>query len=438
METGEYKFKGQGIIITQKGTLEDNIVISEEEILKEINRRKNKPKKQKRKKIEIIDKFYATTQFDGKPIYKTEKMEQILKQDELNLQNKFKKEHNKEAHSQVNNINKKYFDSQYEQYQESYSKSQLNSKISNINNNTNKDINIRYKDLGDKRYNYDKALYEKFDSDDPCCRPSGSSRPITYINTCDYIFDEPNNNIFNKYLYDRWMTTLILNCFIILLDLFLVISGFMLYKDQKEVVDFMNNSKPNIIQIDTNRNILDILNINDNIDKNKIDENEEDQKEEKNDIINENVLEVEQQINNKNDLNDFILLKNSNINNINNDNNKNNENNLENEHKVEEEINNKENINENKEENNNIDQNLNFEAKKENVEEKEIGEIDEINDVLPENIKKNENLCKIVISLSSDEMNILNNSGNEIDNILSNLEKSFNCCLFNSKYSVSF
>ena len=83
----------------------------------------------------------------------------------------------------------------------------------------------------------------------------------------------------------------------------------------------------------------------------------------------------------------------------------------------------------NDDENNNIDQNLNFEAKKENVEEKEIGEIDEINDVLPENIKKNENLCKIVISLSSDEMNILNNSGNEIDNILSNLEKSFNCCI---------
>ena len=157
---------------------------------------------------------------------------------------------------------------------------------------------IRYKDLGDKRYNYDKALYEKFDSDDPCCRPSGSSRPITYINTCDYIFDEPNNNIFNKYLYDRWMTTLILNCFIILLDLYLVISGFMLYKDQKEVVDFMNNSKPNIIQIDTNRNNLDILNINDNIDKNKIDENEEDQKEEnKYDIIKK---EIDNDVDNNN------------------------------------------------------------------------------------------------------------------------------------------
>ena len=157
---------------------------------------------------------------------------------------------------------------------------------------------IKYKDLGDKRYNYDKVLYEKFDSDDPCCRTSGSSRPISYINTCDYIFDEPNNNISNKYLYDRWMTTLILNCFIILFDLFLIISGFMLYKDQKEEVDFINNSKPKIIQIDTNRNNLDILNINDNIDKNKIDENEEDQKEEiKNDIIKK---EIDNDIDNNN------------------------------------------------------------------------------------------------------------------------------------------
>ena len=157
---------------------------------------------------------------------------------------------------------------------------------------------IKYKDLGDKRYNYDKTLYEKFDSDDPCCRTSGSSRPISYINTCDYIFDEPNNNISNKYLYDRWMTTLILNCFIILFDLFLIISGFMLYKDQKEEVDFINNSKPKIIQIDTNRNNLDILNINDNIDKNKIDENEEDQKEEiKQDI---NKKEIDNDIDNNN------------------------------------------------------------------------------------------------------------------------------------------
>ena len=89
METGEYKFKGQGIIITQKGALEENIDINEEEIMKEINRRKNKPKKEKRKRYEILDKFYAITEFEGKPIYKTEKMEQLQKQYEYNQQQKY-------------------------------------------------------------------------------------------------------------------------------------------------------------------------------------------------------------------------------------------------------------------------------------------------------------------------------------------------------------
>ena len=89
METGEYKFKGQGIIITQKGALEEKVDINEEEILKEINRRKNKPKKEKRKRYEILDKFYAITEFEGKPIYKTEKMEQLQKQYEYNQQLKY-------------------------------------------------------------------------------------------------------------------------------------------------------------------------------------------------------------------------------------------------------------------------------------------------------------------------------------------------------------
>jgi len=57
--------------------------------LKEINRRKNKPKKEKRKRYEILDKFYAITEFEGKPIYKTEKMEQLQKQYEYNQQLKY-------------------------------------------------------------------------------------------------------------------------------------------------------------------------------------------------------------------------------------------------------------------------------------------------------------------------------------------------------------
>ena len=89
MDTGEYKFRGQGIAITQSGALEEKIEINEEEILKEINRRKNKPKKEKRKKYEILAKFYASTEFEGKPVIKTEKMEQLQKQYEYNQQQKY-------------------------------------------------------------------------------------------------------------------------------------------------------------------------------------------------------------------------------------------------------------------------------------------------------------------------------------------------------------
>ena len=190
MATGEYKFQGQGIAITQCGNIENNVVFNEEEIMKEIDRRKNKPKKQKRKIIEIIDKFYAITQFDGMPIYKTEKMEQILKQDELNLQNKFKKEYNKEAHSQVNDINKKYFDSQYEQYKESYSKSKLNSKISNIN--------IRYKDLQinlEPKDTFSKIIFDKINT--------LRTNPQSYIKTIEeskknIIIDNRGRLIYNN------------------------------------------------------------------------------------------------------------------------------------------------------------------------------------------------------------------------------------------------
>ena len=80
MDTGEYKFRGQGIVITQAQVPAGKIVISEEDILKEINRRKNKPKKTKKRRYEVLDRFYAITEFDGKPIKKIEKVEQQQKQ----------------------------------------------------------------------------------------------------------------------------------------------------------------------------------------------------------------------------------------------------------------------------------------------------------------------------------------------------------------------
>ena len=89
MDTGEYKFRGQGVVITQGEVPESKVIISEEEILKEIMRRKNKPRKQKKKRYEVLDRFYAITEFDGKPIKTIEKVEHQQKGYSYEEQQKF-------------------------------------------------------------------------------------------------------------------------------------------------------------------------------------------------------------------------------------------------------------------------------------------------------------------------------------------------------------
>ena len=180
METGEYKFKGQGIIITQKGSLEGNLEISEEEILKEINRRKNKPKKEKRKKYEILDKFYAVTEYEGKPIYKTEKMEQMEKQYEYNQQQKYSSSAKGSAAFNMNsgsniindNNNAQMNQMQFSQFEQSHSQSESQ----NINNSSI-NYSLKYKNLDISMQpsdNFSKALFSQINKI--------RSNPQSYIN----------------------------------------------------------------------------------------------------------------------------------------------------------------------------------------------------------------------------------------------------------------
>jgi hypothetical protein len=180
METGEYKFKGQGIIITQKGSLEGNLEISEEEILKEINRRKNKPKKEKRKKYEILDKFYAVTEYEGKPIYKTEKMEQMEKQYEYNQQQKYSASSKGSAAFNMNsgstiindNNNAQMNQMQFSQFEQSHSQSESQ----NINNSSI-NYSLKYKNLDTSMQpsdNFSKALFSQINKI--------RSNPQSYIN----------------------------------------------------------------------------------------------------------------------------------------------------------------------------------------------------------------------------------------------------------------
>jgi hypothetical protein len=168
-------------------------------------------------------------------------------------------------------------------------------------------IYIKYKDLGDKRYSYDNDIYKRFGSDDPCFVSSGSDKPTSYIHSCDYIFEEPNEGISRKYLYDRWLTTLVLSCLIFVFNICLSIFGFSLYKDKSEEFEPINTSVPNALQINTNthnNNNLVLLNENSQEDKNdelkQKDLNDKEMDVSKNHINNEDNELIKKDIDNKN------------------------------------------------------------------------------------------------------------------------------------------
>ena len=109
---------------------------------------------------------------------------------------------------------------------------------------------IRYKDLGKKQYNYNSDYYKSYnryndkDEDENLCKlqdrdnPTGpyslGSQDITLINNkinlqsdCKNLFCVPKEDTKNKNVYDRWLTALILACFVLLCDLGLAFFGFM-------------------------------------------------------------------------------------------------------------------------------------------------------------------------------------------------------------------
>ena len=107
---------------------------------------------------------------------------------------------------------------------------------------------IKYQDLGKKQYNYHKDFsFPDDDSEYKNCQlnsPTDSSNnpiqigelcenPQNYYaskyNGCKNLYYSGNDNFSNKYLYDRWVTTIIFGCFIIALNLGLAIFGFLLF-----------------------------------------------------------------------------------------------------------------------------------------------------------------------------------------------------------------
>lgn len=75
IKTGEYKFVGEKTYIEPKFNPQAKHIISNEEVLSEINKRnKNKTKTEKNLRFEVLDKFYVLTNLESKNIKPQEKM----------------------------------------------------------------------------------------------------------------------------------------------------------------------------------------------------------------------------------------------------------------------------------------------------------------------------------------------------------------------------
>ena len=99
---------------------------------------------------------------------------------------------------------------------------------------------VKYKDLGQKQYNYDSNYYKVHTSIFSTSNCKGSGSPPT----CEYVYPSSvTTSIYNKDLYDRWTTTLILSIFIVLCNIGLLIFGFLLFKGGE------NSNEPKTVEI---------------------------------------------------------------------------------------------------------------------------------------------------------------------------------------------
>jgi hypothetical protein len=144
-----------------------------------------------------------------------------------------------------------------------------------------KDPNVvyaKYKDLGKKQYNYNSDLYKQSqdtNSEFYNCHQfnialnsyhtdfSSYQLPKSYTNgnseVCQYLWEADGANIeikykdsANKYLYDRWLTTIILGVFIALFDIALSLFGILLVMNESN--DLKSSSNNVLIAYSNNNN----------------------------------------------------------------------------------------------------------------------------------------------------------------------------------------
>jgi hypothetical protein len=109
---------------------------------------------------------------------------------------------------------------------------------------------LLYKDLGQKQYNYDSEYYDTYSKNKIInnnniedCNINKYFNDINTINTqprskngevCQYLYNTPTTSVENRYIYDRWLTSLILAVIIVVINLGLAMFGFLLFKSKEE------------------------------------------------------------------------------------------------------------------------------------------------------------------------------------------------------------
>ena len=104
-------------------------------------------------------------------------------------------------------------------------------------------VYAKYSDLSNRQYNYEKKRH--YDNSkysgcvvgsyiyNNCTHHSYITSPLpSYIFDCDYLYlDIKANGFENKYLFDKWITTIIFSCLISIFSIGLAIFGFLLFKN---------------------------------------------------------------------------------------------------------------------------------------------------------------------------------------------------------------
>ena len=95
----------------------------------------------------------------------------------------------------------------------------------------------KYRDIGKKQYNYNSEsfiLFRVYPSYTEIGQCSSYTNYNTKKGTCEYIWnngEQYNSLVTNKYIYDRWLTSIIISVFIVACGLGLAAFGFLLFKN---------------------------------------------------------------------------------------------------------------------------------------------------------------------------------------------------------------